>query len=150
MKHIEFILEKLNDLLILNEEVEKAYNKASNMVEDSYYKAFSKERSIERGEFARLLKKELRKLEGKSDNLIAIKRRGQLIRTNYKSSLKIENESGFLARIYDIELLSVRNYDEFLSQMNLPLSLCKLVLKQRDIIQTRLHAIERGEEIYAS
>ena len=150
LKQIEFILEKLNDLLILNEEVERAYSKASKMVGDKDYKAFSKKRSLERAAFASVLRNEFSKLEGKSKNLMALKRRGQLVRLKYKNSLKIEKESGFLARIYDIEVFSIKNYDEFLTQMNLPLSLCKIVLKQRDQIEVALHAMERGEEIFVS
>ncbi|WP_299553736.1 DUF2383 domain-containing protein [Seonamhaeicola sp.] len=146
MKQIEYILEKLNDLLILNEEVENAYNKASNKVTNTNYKTFSNERSQERAEFVRLLKGELNKLEAKGGNL-AEKRRAHVVRLNFRNFLKIENDTEFLRKVYDMELLSLNKYDELLTQMNLPLKLCRLLLKQRDNIQARLYVMERENEI---
>ncbi|MFY0713304.1 DUF2383 domain-containing protein [Seonamhaeicola sp. NFXS20] len=147
MKRIDNILEKLNDLLILNEEIENAYTKAINMVTDSFYKQFSNERSLERSGYVKSLKNELSKLEKKAGNPVALKRRDHVVRLNFRNFLKIEDENKFLRKVYDIELLSVQKYDELLAQMNMPLSLCKLLLKHRDNIQTRLFEMERDNEV---
>lgn len=147
MKRIDNILEKLNDLLILNEEIENAYTKAINMVTDSFYKQFSNERSLERKGYVNSLKKELNKLEKKAGNAVALKRRDHVVRLNFRNFLKIEDENKFLRKVYDIELLSVQKYDELLAQMNMPLSLCKLLLKHRDNIQARLFEMERDNEV---
>lgn len=147
VKRIENILEKLNDLLILNEEVENTYAKAINKVTDSFYKQFSNERSLERAEYIKSLKVELSKLERKARNPIALKRRDHIVRLNFREFLKIENHNKFLRKVYEIELLSVQKYDELLTQMNMPLSLCKLLLKHRDNIQARLYEMERDNEV---
>ncbi|APY10604.1 hypothetical protein BWZ22_04840 [Seonamhaeicola sp. S2-3] len=147
MKRIDNILEKLNDLLILNEEIENAYTKAINMLTDSFYKQFSNERSLERSGYVKSLKNELHKLEKKAENPVALKRRDHVVRLNFRNFLKIEDENKFLRKVYDIELLSVQKYDELLTQMNMPLSLCKLLLKHRDNIQARLFEMERDNEV---
>ena len=149
MKQIEQILEKLNDLLILNEEVENAYTKANHIVTNAFHKSFSKEKSQERGRFVKSLKNELNKIEKKAGN-IALKRRDHVVRLNFRSFLKIENDNRFIRKVYEIELLSIQKYDELLAQMNMPLSLCRLLLKQRDQIQEKLYIMERDNEILIS
>ncbi|WP_282134534.1 DUF2383 domain-containing protein [Seonamhaeicola maritimus] len=150
MKRIGQIVEKLNELVILNEEVENAYKKASSKLENNYTKTYAKEKSLERGEFVRFLKIELTKLEANDENLIALKRKFHMVRLNFRKFIKIENDAEFLGKVYEIEVLSINKYDDLLSQINLPLTLCKLLLKQRDFLQARLHVMERGELVVSS
>lgn len=150
MKSTEHIVEKLNDLLLLNEEVENAYNKTSEKLKFFDNIAYAKERSLERVEFVRLLRKELEKLDKKDKNQIVLKRRFHFMRMNYRKFFKIENDLDFLDKVYEMEVLCVNKYNELLSQINMPLPLCRLLLKQQDSIQTRLHVIERGEPVSAS
>lgn len=147
MKQIEPIIEKLNDLLVLNEEVESAYKKASEKLKFADNIAYSKQRSLERAQFVKSLKKELAKLEDKVENAIVFKRRLQLVRSNLKTQLKIGDDLEFVSKVYEIEVLSSNKYDELLSQINLPLSLCRMLLKQRDSIEARLRILDRGEGV---
>lgn len=151
MKNIAHIVEKLNDLLVLNEEVEIVYNKISEKLKFVDNKAYAKQRGVERAKFVGLLKKELVKIGGDAyENEIVLKRRNNLMRANYKKYFKIENDLDFISKVYEMEVLSVNKYDDLLAQINLPLTLCRMLLKQRDGIQARIHVIERGEPIVAS
>ncbi|WP_406682640.1 hypothetical protein N1F78_08030 [Seonamhaeicola sp. MEBiC1930] len=145
MKQINHILERLNELIILNEEVENAYVRASKSLVNSHNKTYATERGQEREKIVNLLKIELSKIEKSEANALAIKRKFHLMRLNFRKYFKIENDPGFYVKVYEIEILSINKYDELLSQINLPLSLCRLLLKQRDSLQARLHIIERGE-----
>ncbi|WP_248722016.1 DUF2383 domain-containing protein [Seonamhaeicola sp. ML3] len=147
MKQIEPIIEKLNDLLVLNEEVESTYKKASEKLKFADNIAYSKQRSLERAQFVKSLKIELAKLEDKVENAIVFKRRLQLVRSNLKTQLKIGDDLEFVSKVYEIEVLSSNKYDELLSQINLPLSLCRMLLKQRDSIEARLRILDRGEGV---
>ncbi|TYA70006.1 ferritin family protein [Seonamhaeicola marinus] len=150
MKNVTHIVEKLNDLLILSEEVENTYVKVSEKLKFTDNIAYSKKIGAERGKFVQFLKKELDKIDKGGETTLALKRRNHLIRTNYKKYFKIGNDLDFLEKVYEMEVLSVNKYDDLLSQINLPLTLCRMLLKQRDSIQARLHVIERGEPIMAS
>jgi hypothetical protein len=149
VKQIEPIIEKLNDLLVLNEEVGNAYKKASEKLKFADNIAYSKGRALERAEFVRLLKNELAKLENKVENAVVFKRRLQLVRSNLKKQLKIGDDLEFVGKVYEIEVLCSNKYDELLSQINLPLSLCRMLLKQRDSIEARLRILDRGEGVIA-
>lgn len=150
VKHKEYIIEKLNDLLVLNQEIKNSYSKVSNKVTNPHYKTFSNKRSLEHEEFARLLENELNKVKEQNKNFLAVKRRSQIVRLNFKKQLKFADESSFYDKVFEIQLLALKEYDEFLALMNLPLPLCKSVLKQRDSIQVRMYAIERGDGIDVS
>lgn len=150
LKQTDYIVEKLNDLVILNEEIESAYNKASNELKFADNVAFSKQSASQRNKFIQVLNKELKRYDENNEMQIVLKRRFHLIRTNFKQQVKIGNDLDFLSKVYSNELLCVNKYDELLSQINLPLSLCRALLKQRDIVQARIHLIERGEPIVAA
>ncbi len=150
MKNTSHIVEKLNDLLILCEEVENAYVNVSEKLKFTDNIAYAKKRGEERGVFVKLLKKELLKIDKGEENTLVLKRRNHLMRTNYKKYFKIGNDLDFLDKVYEMEILTVNKYDDLLSQINLPLTLCRMLLKQRDSIQARIHVIERGEPLVVS
>jgi len=144
------IVEKLNDLLILSEEIETTYINVIELLKFNDNINYSKKAAIERGKFVKLLKKQLNKIDKNDESSLAFKRRNHLVRSNYKKLFKVTNDLDFIDKVHEIELLCINKYDDLLSQINIPLPLCRMLLKQRDSIQTRVHIIERGEPIMAA
>lgn len=145
MKGSEKILSKLNELIIMNEEVENTYAKILKNSSRESFASFFKEKIAMRNQFGLLLLKEANKLDEEGQKSIMLNRRNTFIRTNFKTSLRINNNRSLQNEIFRIEQLSIEKYNELLMEMNLPLTLCKLLMKQRDIIQYTSRLIEREE-----
>lgn len=147
MKRYDRILTKLNDLSLMNYQVEKTYAKAVKDVTDERMKTFFKEKGAERKQFDALLQVEIKKLESKVDNALMINRRNHLVKMNIKNLMDFENERELLNAVYKITELSIEKYNELLMEMHMSLSLCKLLIKQRDHMQSSLHLIRRQEAV---
>ncbi|WP_298339889.1 DUF2383 domain-containing protein [uncultured Algibacter sp.] len=145
MKGSNNFLSKLNELIIMNEEVEKTYKKIQKNTSNEEFIPFFKDKIEVRNQFGQLLLKEVNKLGDKEQESIMLNRRNKLIRSSFKKSLQINDELNLQNEVYRIEQFSVEKYNELLMEMNLPLKLCKLLIRQRDIIQYTSRLIERGE-----
>jgi hypothetical protein len=145
MKGSNNFLSKLNELIIMNEEVEKTYKKIQKNTSNEEFIPFFKDKIEVRNQFGQLLLKEVNKLGDKEQESIMLNRRNKLIRSSLKKSLQINDELNLQNEVYRIEQFSVEKYNELLMEMNLPLKLCKLLIRQRDIIQYTSRLIERGE-----
>ncbi|WNH08303.1 hypothetical protein [Thalassobellus suaedae] len=146
VKRYDKILMKLNDLLLMNHEVEKIFSKIQYDDVDSSLKSFFKEKEIERSEFCTMLQNESKKLETKIDDSIMLNRRNHLTKLNLKKILRYDKDVDLFRQVNNVMQLSIYEYNEFLMEMNLPLSLCKLLIKQRDCIESSLHHITREAE----
>ncbi len=145
MKGSNNFLSKLNELIIMNEEVEKTYKEILKDILVEEFKPFFKDKIQVRNQFGQLLLKEVNKLGDKEQEPIMLNRRNKLIRSSLKKSLKINKALNLQNEVYRIEQFSIDKYNELLMEMNLPLKLCKLLIKQRDTIQYTSRLIERGE-----
>lgn len=149
MKRYDKILTKLNDLLIMNEEVVKIYAKMLKTDSGNRLKAFFMDRGAERQEFGKLMQNEIKKLGVEEEDSIMLRRRSKLVRVNFRNLLELDDERDLLNGVYEIEQLSVKKYNELLVEMNLPLSSCKLLIKQLDKVQLRLNLIKRADALFA-
>ncbi|AJR04726.1 DUF2383 domain-containing protein [Siansivirga zeaxanthinifaciens] len=149
MKYSEKVLEKLYNLLLLNHEVEKLYNEAFELVKDSNFRSFFKGQALERNEFGEELKKEIGKLGGNQKESLAFGRAFYLKRMNFKNLIKLQAEDQLLSEVCAIKEASINNYNGVLMERNLPLSLCKILIKQRDHIQVKLNVLKREEMFVA-
>ena len=145
MKGSNNFLSKLNELIIMNEEVEKTYKEILKDILVEEFEPFFKDKIQVRNQFGQLLLKEVNKLGDKEQEPIMLNRRNKLIRSSLKKSLKINKALNLQNEVYRIEQFSIDKYNELLMEMNLPLKLCKLLIKQRDTIQYTSRLIERGE-----
>ncbi|MEP1487971.1 MAG: hypothetical protein ABJK28_06060 [Algibacter sp.] len=136
----------MNDLFLMNQQVEKSYAKIQEDIVDASLKSFFKEKAIERNGFCELLQKELNKLETKIDNPLMMNRRNRLASLNFKKLLHFDEDIDLFKQVYSVMQLSVRKYNELLMEMHLPLSLCKLLIKQRDRIQSSLDLMRKEVE----
>lgn len=146
MKSSEKILNKLNNLLIMNYEVEKVYSEALDLATDDNLKAFFRERGFERNEFGRQLRAEIVKLEGKPKQLEVLSSDFGKMWTNFKNSILLNNENDLMEEVYSLKRKSIEKYNVMLREFNLPLSTCKVLIKQRDSIYSHMNAMKRKEE----
>lgn len=146
MKSSEKILEKLNNLLIMNYGVEYVYLEALELATDDNLKAFFRERGFERNEFGRQLRAEIEKLHGKPKQLGEISNGLNNIWLNIKNHIVLHNESELMDEIYKLKALTIDRYNALLMEINLPLSVCKVLMKQRDSVYSHMNAMKRQEE----
>ncbi len=143
MKKENKILVKLNDVFLMNEVIEKIYIKTCEKVSNTNIKAFLKEKSIERYDFGKILRNEIKKFDIDVEESIMSRRRYQLYMRSFNNLLKLEDDIDLLNAISKIELLSIEKYNELLREINLSLSLCRLLVKQQDNIQYGLRSIKK-------
>lgn len=144
VRRYDKIVTKLNDLLLMNHQVGKTFFKLQNNVGDDSLKSYFDKKVIERNQFGELLQEELKKIETKVDTLPLMQnRRNHLRMLNLKKVLHIENNLDLFKQVYKVLQLSIKKYNELLMEMHLPLSLCKLLIKQRDHIQSSLDLIKK-------
>ncbi|GAA3634305.1 DUF2383 domain-containing protein [Flavivirga jejuensis] len=143
MKKENKILVKLKDVFLMNEVIEKVYTKACEKVSNTNIKAFLKEKSLERYSFGKMLQNEIEEFDTDVEDPIMSKRRYHLYMRDFNNLLKLENTGDLLNSIYRIELLCIEKYNELLREINLSLSLCRLLVKQQDKIQYGLRLIKK-------
>ncbi|MDO7170908.1 DUF2383 domain-containing protein [Mariniflexile sp. AS56] len=146
MKSSEKILSKLNNLLIMNYEIEKVYLKSLDLATNDKLKSFFRERGFERNEFGRQLRGEIVKLDGKPEQLDGVSSNFRGILTNFRNYIILNLETDLMEEIYLLKRVSIEKYNSLLREINLPLSTCKTLMKQRDSIYSNMNAMKRQEE----
>ena len=63
---------------------------------------------------------------------------------------KLEGDKFYLHEVYNLKALSVKKYNELLREMSLPLSTCKLLIRQRDTIEDDMIMLKRQEEAHVA
>lgn len=143
MKRKNEILVKLNDVFLMNEVIEEIYTKTYKKVSNINIGAFLKERSLERSDFGKMLQNEINKFDTDVEEPIMSRRRYHIYMRSFNNLLRLENDSDLLNSIYNIELICIEKYNKLLREINLPLSLCRLLTKQQDKIQYGLRLIKK-------
>ncbi|MDO5978388.1 hypothetical protein [Flavivirga spongiicola] len=143
MKRKNEILVKLNEVFLMNEVIEKIYTKAYKKASNINIRVFLKERSLERHNFGKMLQNEIKKLDTGVEDSIMSRRRYHLYMRSFNNLLQLENNNDLLNSIYKIELICIEKYNELLREINLSLSLCRLLIKQQDNIQYGLRSIKK-------
>ena len=148
IRHSEKVITKANNLLVMNYETEKIFSDASDVIDNIELKSFLSELAFERKEFARALKNETIKLgeTPKSfEGLNKLSRTYYFFWKNIRPLLKAKNTPELLEQIRSIKEWSIENYNNLLQEFNLSLSFCKLLVEQRDLLQSRMNSIEVKE-----
>lgn len=145
MKYSEKALESLNELWILSLESKKMYLAAQNKVEDKELMVFFRVRAFESHQYANDLKLEIEKLGFTPKPSETLKSEFQSFWLNFNNLLLLKNKQALLDEVYNLKKVSVEKYNALLMEINLSLSTCKLLMKQRDSIQRTINAIERQE-----
>lgn len=138
-------LRKLNNLLNMNYEIEQIYLGALENVTDDNLKSFFRAQGYKRHQFGKDLSAEIEKFGGKVTHSESRSNHLYKIDVNFRNIMLMENESDVLDEVYRIKQLNIEHYNDLLREMNMPLSVCKLLVKQRDAIETAMHAMKRHE-----
>ncbi|SFZ89566.1 conserved hypothetical protein [Flaviramulus basaltis] len=149
MKYSEKIIEKLNDLLIMNYEVEKIYLEALKNVTDNTLKTFFRERGLERYEFSIELKNEIKILDGNPEQLGELSKDFYKVKMNFRNLIFLENQNDLLDEVFSLKKVSIDKYNQLLMEPNLPLQLCRILIKQRDSIQATMRVLKRESAFVA-
>jgi hypothetical protein len=150
IKHSEKVISKANNLLRMNYEAEKMYTDAYNIVKEDDLKYFFRELALEKGKFIKALQKETVYL---SDKLESFEGLNKLSRTYYifwknlRPLLKENNTPELIDQICNINEWSIVNYNDLLQEFNLSLSLCKLLVEQRDLLQYKINTLKVREAL---
>lgn len=149
MKNIEKQILLVNDLLRFNYEAEKFYLDAFSIVSDVSLKIFFKNTSFYRNKFCKALRSEIINHGGTPvvfENT-SIKLNRSLMRL--KHSVNTENKVGLIDEICNVKQQTIFAYNNLLQQRNLPLSICKVLVEQRDKIQETLNTIQAKKQLVA-
>lgn len=148
MKNLK-ILKQLNELLAITYEVESIYNEAFGADISNGLKNYFRKHSNEANKFGKELRIEIEKIKGKPGFLGKLSSDFYKISTTFRSFLFLQNENDLLNEVYEIKYFTIKAYDDLLIKLDLPLSLCKLLVKHRDRIQESLSVMKREHMLVA-
>ncbi len=149
MRYLERNLIRLNELLHLNYELEELYHETSKETTDDGLQVFLMQRALERKAYSEALKNQIVQMAGKPTDYEGL---GGLQKRNlvqFKQLLEIQDIIELLHQICKVEALSVVSYNIFLQERHVPLSICKLLIEQRDKIQYTINSIKVKEALVA-
>ncbi|WP_370477768.1 DUF2383 domain-containing protein [Tamlana flava] len=149
MRNLEKVLKKLNDLLVSNHELENIYQEAFKAIDDEELKSFFQEQSRVRKIYSEQLCLEIENLVGKSKFSEAVGRESYKVSMNFRNLIFLKDYSLLLKEVYRIKQSTISKYNTLLNELNLPLSVCKLLVEQRDGIQATMNTIKRSESLIA-
>ena len=134
MKYTEEISNKLNELLIKNYDAEQGYINAYKNVESNDLKMFFKRRASERSDFAKELRTEILQYGQIPEDSGSFK--GAMHRNwmNLKSTFS-NSEEAILEEAIRGEEASLEEYNELITEKNLPPTIDGLIAKHRNAIQ---------------
>ena len=127
--------------------MENIYTEAFKTIENEGLKLFFEEQSQECKKYSDQLVTEIEKLVGKSKFSEAIGKESYKVSMNFRSLIFLKDHDRLLKQVYRIKYLTINKYNTLLSELNLPLSVCKLLVEQRDSIQAAMNAIKRSENL---
>ncbi|SEA68735.1 ferritin-like domain-containing protein [Bizionia paragorgiae] len=147
MKYTEEISNKLNELLVKNYDAEKGYLNAAENVDSDRLKMFFKRRATERNQFANEIKNEIKQYGEEPKDSGSFK--GTMHRNwmTLKSTFSGNNEEAVLEEAIRGEKASLEEYNELVTEKNLPPTIDALVLKHRDAIQSAINTEKLNENI---
>lgn len=148
MKTPNQIIQQLNELLAINNDIEKIYLDALNQVEDEALKHFFRAMAFERNEFCRFLGAEIIQKGGKPKYPEGKRQTSnKLWSNNFAYILSNKDEYELLDEVCEIKSWSIKNYDEIIDKVKFPESTVQLLIKQRDIIENSLNNLKVSESL---
>ncbi|WP_044402014.1 PA2169 family four-helix-bundle protein [Lacinutrix sp. Hel_I_90] len=139
MKYTEEISNKLNKLLIKNYDAEKGYIDAYKNVESNDLKMFFKRRASERSDFAKELRTEILQYGEIPEDSGSFK--GTMHRNwmNLKATFTSNDDEAILEEAIRGEEASLEEYNDLLTEKNLPPTIDSLIAKHRNAIQASIN-----------
>lgn len=139
MKYTEEISNKLNELLVKNYDAEKGYIEAYKNVDSNDLKIFFKRRAIERSNFAKELRTEILQYGEIPEDSGSFK--GAMHRNwmKLKSTFSENDEAAILEEAIRGEETSLEEYNELITEKNLPPTIDSLIAKHQNAIQVAIN-----------
>ncbi|MFD2725079.1 PA2169 family four-helix-bundle protein [Hyunsoonleella rubra] len=149
MRHLEKNMAHLNSLLHLNYEVEEIYHEVLEHVQGESLKTFFRNAGFVRNEFNRVLRGEIENFGFEPVEYNGVGRMYKRILMKIKSMIGKEEDIELLQQVSNIEQLTIGAYNVVLQERHLPLSVCKVLIEQRDKMQKTINTIEVKEALVA-
>ncbi len=146
--YTEEVGNKLNDLLEKTYDAEKGFKKASENVENPYLKSYFDNKAQERYNFGHELKQEIKAFNQDVDKGGSVT--GKLHRgwMDVKNLFSSDNAESMLEEAIRGEKSAVSEYNEVLSETNLPRSTKSILEAQKSTIESGLSKIRSLEDLH--
>ncbi len=138
---------KLNDLLEKTYDAEKGFKKAAENVEHTGLKNYFNQKSQERYDFGHELKNEIKAFGQEVDKGGSTTGAAHRTWMDIKALFSSDNKESMLEEAIRGEESAVEEYDDILSETNLPNSTQVLLMQQKNKIMTGLSSIRRLEDL---
>ncbi|CAH8283075.1 uncharacterized protein (TIGR02284 family) [Mariniflexile fucanivorans] len=145
--YTENISDKLNDLLEKTYDAEKGFNTASENTEHAALKRYFERKSKERYDFGHELKSEIKSFGGHVDKGGSATGTAHRTWMNVKAFFSIDNDESMLEEAITGEKAALDEYEDVLSETDLPSSTHSLLVKQKNTIEADLNTIKRLEDL---
>lgn len=149
MRHLKKHIAGLNKVLQMNYEVEEMYHDALENVMDDDLKTFFRNIGFERNEYSRVLRGEISKLGGEPTSYEGLGRIHKWMLMKLKDAIKSEDHTALMDYVCTIEQFTIGTYNAVLQERNVPLSICKMLIEQRDNIESTINTIQAQEALVA-
>jgi uncharacterized protein (TIGR02284 family) len=149
MSELSQKIRQLNQLLIINNNAEKAYLEALEIANDEGLKQFFRARAFERSEFCRYLGAEIRVLGGEPSYAGEVDSAHRINWPDFKGILATNNARKLFSEINRIKGLCLIHYNSVLNNYEFPESLVRLLKKQRKIIGSSISFIRYRDGVTA-
>jgi uncharacterized protein (TIGR02284 family) len=145
--YTEKVGKKLNELLERTYDAEKGFKKAAENVDDGHLKRYFESKAQERYDFGHALKAEIRQFGQEVDKGDSLKGKAHRSWMDIKDFFSSDDEEAMLEEAQTGEKAAIDEYDDILSETNLPASTENLLKKQRDQIKSGLNKIKSLEDM---
>ncbi|GAB1855204.1 hypothetical protein MHTCC0001_00370 [Flavobacteriaceae bacterium MHTCC 0001] len=150
MKYLQRNLDRLNNLLYINLQVKNIYDELISTTTAEELRIFFTRSSVDLDMLCSVLEKQIVKLGGEPKQYKSLNRFYKGVLISLKNNLEDEDAGESLKyKLCELEELSINSYDAFLEEMHIPLSVCKMLIGQRDKIQQRIYSIRTREILVA-
>ncbi len=147
MKYSEKMSNNLNELLTKNYDAEAGYKLAADKVKNENLKKFFTRRAKERYDFGHQLKNEITSYGETPDKGTSFKGDAHRAWMNLKSAVSSDNEESILEEAIRGEKAALEEYNEILSEPNLPPTTESILTIQRDNVNNALEEVKTFEAI---
>ena len=147
MKYSEKMSNNLNELLTKNYDAEAGYKLATEKVKSENLKKFFTRRAKERYDFGHQLKNEITSYGETPDKGTSFKGDAHRAWMNLKSAVSSNNEETILEEAIRGEKAALEEYNEILSEPNLPPTTESILTIQRDNVKNALEEVKTFEAI---
>lgn len=145
--YTEKVGKKLNELLERTYDAEKGFKKAADNVDNARLKNYFERKAQERYDFGHALKNEIRQFGQEVDKGDSLTGKAHRSWMNLKNLFSSDEEEAMLEEVQKGEKAAVEEYDDILSETNLPASTENLLKQQRQKIESGLANIKSMEDI---